>query len=198
MHLPHGYRHGVSGYYWLSGSEFCLCKPRHVAIFVDRAGKSWMNFPAAAMAEAKRRGFDMIKKKIINPQRVRCINGGFSFIPHRFVTGGFLAALQQKQLLLYLFLVAVCDRHGLSFYRYDSICSLLQMTLEQYIAARDALIEKDLIAFDGTLFQVLDLPVTPSKPPTLKALGNCQRKKAPIGIDRMQSIKDILKGIGHD
>ena len=140
----------------------------------------------------------MIKKKIINPQRVRRIDGGFSFIPHRFVTGGFLAALQQKQLLLYLFLVAVCDRHGLSFYRYDSICSLLQMTVEQYIAARDALIEKELIAFDGTLFQVLDLPATPSKPPTLKPLGSCQRKKAPLGIDQMQSIKDILKGIGHD
>jgi hypothetical protein len=70
--------------------------------------------------------------------------------------------------------------------------------VEQYIAARDALIEKDLIAFDGTLFQVLDLPPTPHKPPTLKALGNRQRQKAPIGTDQMQSIKDILKGIGHD
>src|SRR5210317_1744952 len=198
MQLPHGYWHGVWDYYWLLGSEFYLCKPRHVVIFVDRADKSWMNFPAAAMAEATRQGFDMIKKKIINPQRVRYINGGFSFIPHRFVTGGFLAALQQKQLLLYLFLVAVCDRHGLSFYRYDSICSLLQMTLEQYIAARDALIEKDLIAFDGTLFQVLDLPATPSKPPTLKPPRNGRREKAPIGIDQIQSIKDILKGIGHD
>ena len=157
-----------------------------------------MNFPAEAMAEAKRQGFDMIKKKIINPQRVRCINGGFSFIPHRFVTGGFLAALQQKQLLLYLFLVAVCDRHGLSFYRYDSICSLLQMTVEQYIAARDALIEKDLIAFDGTLFQVLDLPATPPKPSSLQPLENGRRQKTPNGIDQMQSIKDILKGIGHD
>jgi hypothetical protein len=140
----------------------------------------------------------MIQKEILAPNRIRRIQGGFSFIPHRFVTGGFLAALQQKELLLYLFLVAVCDRNGLSFYSYDSICSLLQMTVEQYIAARDALIEKDLIAFDGTLFQVLDLPETHSKTPTLKPLRNCQRKKAPIGIDQMQSIKDILKGIGHD
>ena len=100
----------------------------------------------------------MITKKVLVADRIRRIEGGFSFIPHRFVTGGFLAALQQKELLLYLFLVAVCDRHGLSFYRYDSICSLLQITVEQYIAARDALIEKDLIAFDGTLFQVLSLP----------------------------------------
>jgi hypothetical protein len=198
MQLPHGYRHGVWDYYWLSGSEFCRCKQLYVVIFVVVAGKSWMNFPVEAMVKAKRQGFGMIKKKIINPQRVRRIDGGFSFIPHRFVTGGFLAALQQKQLLLYLFLVAVCDRHGLSFYRYDSICSLLQMTVEQYIAARDALIEKDLIAFDDTLFQVLDLPATLSKPPALKPLRNCQREKAPIGIDQMQSIKDILKGIGHD
>jgi len=100
----------------------------------------------------------MIKKKVLNPKRVRQINGGFSFIPHRFVLDGFLAALGQKELLLYLFLVLVSDRNGLSFYSYDSICSLLQITVEQYITARDGLIEKDLIAFDGTLFQVLSLP----------------------------------------
>jgi len=35
---------------------------------------------------------------------------------------------------------------------------LLQFTVDEYIEARNALIKKDLIAFDGTLFQVLDLP----------------------------------------
>ena len=100
----------------------------------------------------------MIKKKILNPVRIRQINGGFSFIPHRFITDGFLASLDQKELLLYLFLILVSDRFGLSFYSYDSICSLLQMRIDQYIKARDSLIEKDLIAFNGTLFQVLSLP----------------------------------------
>ncbi len=100
----------------------------------------------------------MIKKKILNPVRVRQINGGFSFIPHRFITDGFLASLDQKELLLYLFFILVSDRFGLSFYSYDSICSLLQMRIDQYIKARDSLIEKDLIAFNGTLFQVLSLP----------------------------------------
>ena len=33
-------------------------------------------------------------------------------------------------------------------------------TLDQYISARNGLIEKDLIAFDGTVFQVLELPAT--------------------------------------
>jgi hypothetical protein len=103
----------------------------------------------------------MVKKKILNPDRIRRITAGFSFIPHRFVGDGFLSSLHQKELLLYLFLVIVSDRHGLSFYSYDAICSLLQLELDQYIAARDALIDKNLIAFDGTLFQVLELPVKP-------------------------------------
>ena len=103
----------------------------------------------------------MAKKKILNPNRLRRIDGGFSYIPHRFLTDGFLASLNQKELLLYLFLILVSDRHGLSFYSYDSICSLLQITDDQYIDARNALIKNDLIAFDGTLFQVLDLPSQP-------------------------------------
>ena len=104
----------------------------------------------------------MIKKHILNDQRVRCIDGGFSFIPHRFLTDGFLSALAPNQLLLYFFLVLAGDRYGLSFYSYDSICSLLQMTVDQYLQARRGLIEKDLIDFDGTIFQVLDLPLVPN------------------------------------
>ena len=100
----------------------------------------------------------MIKKHILNAQRIRRIDGGFSFIPHRFLTDGFLSALDPHQLLLYFFLVLAGDRNGLSFYSYDSICSLLQMSMDQYLQARDALIEKDLIDFDGSIFQVLDLP----------------------------------------
>lgn len=103
----------------------------------------------------------MIKKKILNPSRLRRIDAGFSFIPHRFLTDGFLASLTQKEILLYLFLVLVSDRHGLSFYGYDAICSLLQLTLDDYIEARGGLIEKDLIACDGTIFQVLELPQRP-------------------------------------
>ena len=100
----------------------------------------------------------MIKKKTLVPNRVRRIEGGFSFVPHRFVTDGFLTVLGQKEILLYLFLIIVSDRNGLSFYSYDAICTLLQITVDDYIEARDALIKRDLIAFDGTLFQVLHLP----------------------------------------
>ena len=103
----------------------------------------------------------MIKKKVLNPNRIRRIENGFSFIPHRFLTDGFLAALDQQEILVYFFLVLASDRNGLSFYSYDAICSLLGLSVDEYIEARDGLMEKDLIAFDGTIFQVLGLPEQP-------------------------------------
>jgi len=115
----------------------------------------------------------MIKKKILNDKRIRGINGGFSFIPHRFLTDGFFTALDQHQLLLYFFLVLASDRYGLSYYAYDSICTTLRLSLEQYIDARNSLIKKDLIAFDGTLFQVLQLPSKPPAPMIPKAGAAC-------------------------
>jgi len=135
----------------------------------------------------------MIKKKIINPQRVRRIDGGFSFIPHRFLTQGFLASLGQKELLIYLFLILAADRYGLSFYSYDRICSLLQLSTEQYIIARDGLIKKDLIAFDGTLFQVLELPQKPL-PQSVVWRRSKNDNPAPIA----QLIQQSLKGICHE
>lgn len=118
----------------------------------------------------------MIKKRILVPSRIRRIEGGFSFIPHRFFTDGFLAVLNQKEILLYLFLIIVSDRNGLSFYSYDAICTLLQFTVDEYIEARNALIKKDLIAFDGTLFQVLGLPGKPLQEKETKLCTPSQRR----------------------
>ncbi len=142
----------------------------------------------------------MIRKRILNPHRVRRINGGFSFIPHRFFTDGFLASLSQKELLLCLFLILVSDRYGLSYYAYDSICSLLQFTLDQYIEARNGLMDKDLIAFDGTVFQVLDLPAKPkmgsAKVSTSKHAIDSDQEEDPAVI--AQIIRQSLRGIEHD
>ena len=105
----------------------------------------------------------MIPKKILNPDRIRHIEGGFSYIPHRFLTDGFLDVLEQQELMLYVFLVLAADRNGLSYYSEKRICLLLHLTAEQYIAARAGLIKKDLIAFDGRIFQVLSLPSGPKQ-----------------------------------
>jgi hypothetical protein len=103
----------------------------------------------------------MIIKKVLSPDRLRKISGSFAFIEHRFLQAGFWNTLSHHELLLYLLLVMVADRNGLSYYSYDKLCSLLKVSVDDYILARDALIRKDLIAFDGHLFQVLSLPQKP-------------------------------------
>jgi hypothetical protein len=103
----------------------------------------------------------VIIKKVLYPDRLRKISGSFAFIEHRFLRDGFWDTLSQHELLLYLLLIVVADRNGLSYYSYDRLCTLLKISVDDYILARDALIEKDLIAFDGSLFQVLSLPPKP-------------------------------------
>lgn len=98
----------------------------------------------------------------IVPERIRNIGGrSFAFIPHCFLRDGFVASLDHHELLLYFFLVLASDRHGISFYHYDRICSLLVLNIDDYLRARDGLIRQDLIAFDGTRFQLLSLPEKP-------------------------------------
>jgi len=135
----------------------------------------------------------MIIKKVLVADRIRRIDGGFSFIPHRFLTDGFLKALSQQELLLYIFLVMAADRYGLSFYSYDRICSFLRMTLEQYTVARDGLIEKDLIAFDGTLYQVLSLPASPAQSSMNTSGGQLTGCQTPAAIGPI--IAQLFKGI---
>ena len=109
----------------------------------------------------------VVRRHPIRPDRVRRIGpDGFACVPNRFLRDGFFAALRPAERELYFLLVLAGDRHGVSFYHYDSLCSLLQMELETYLQARNALIERDLIAFDGTRFQVLSLPEPPATPPT--------------------------------
>lgn len=101
---------------------------------------------------------DALRAPIVQ-DRVRSIAGqGFSFIPHRFLRDGFLSWLERDELALYLFLVLAGNRKGVSFYGYDAICSILHLTLDDFIDARQSLIQKDLIAFDGNRYQVLSLP----------------------------------------
>lgn len=107
----------------------------------------------------------MVSKTPIDPQRVRHITGSFSWIDHRLLHDGFLASMTSDEMLLYFFLVLVGDRHGLSFYSYDKICSLLQLEVERLLVARDRLAAKALIAFADGRYQVLQLPERPKPSP---------------------------------
>lgn len=103
----------------------------------------------------------MANRKPLVCNRIRKIDGSFAWIGHRFLRSGFFTSLTPNELLLYFFLVLVADRQGLSYYHYDKICSLLCLSVDDYIVVRNQLIDKDLIAFDGTFFQVLSLPRMP-------------------------------------
>jgi len=99
----------------------------------------------------------MFEKSVIVPERRRQFAPPFAWVDRRFHFDGFLERSSQKENLLYFFLVLAADRDGLSFYSYDRICQLLRLTVDDYIEARDGLIGKKLIAFDGRQFQVLTL-----------------------------------------
>lgn len=136
----------------------------------------------------------MIEKTPLCPQRVRKITGSFAFIEHRFLRDGFLQSLTHHELVLYLFLVLVADRSGLSYYSYDKVCTLLRFSLDEYLVARDALIKKDLIAFDGHLFQVLSLPQHCALPPPKPIrTGEEFEEKDPATIRQL-----IIDSLGED
>jgi hypothetical protein len=117
----------------------------------------------------------MPKPHIPQPQDVRRITGSFAWIDHRLLRNGHLQAMTHQEIALYLFLVLVADRHGVSFYRKEKICELVALDFEQFEVARDRLISQDLIAFEpysaftpNGYYQVLavnetSLPVRPAE-----------------------------------
>ena len=113
----------------------------------------------------------------IMPQRLRRIDGSFAFLPHRFLRDGFFHSLTSGELRLYLLLVLVADRDGISFYSHQRLCSELSITPESYHTARDGLLSKDLIATAGSRVQVLSLPALPVTPQA-PALDRAQHASA--------------------
>src|SRR6476660_9340955 len=95
---------------------------------------------------------------ILVPQRLRRPPAtGWSWVDRRFVREH-AARLSRDAVLLYFFLAAVADKHGLSFYGDGTLAALLRMPLPALIEARDELLAGDLIAHEARFIQVLSLP----------------------------------------
>jgi hypothetical protein len=128
-------------------------------------------------------------KKLLRPNRVRKIESSFSWIDHRFVTGGFLHDLPMIEILLYFFLVAVSDRDGLSFYYDDRMASLLKIDLPALGKARESLIRRSLIAYESPLYQVLSLP---PKPIPLPSKEEREREEQDLARHHFKKIREML------
>ena len=132
----------------------------------------------------------MTVKRLLFPDRVRKIEGSFSWLDHRFVTGGFLRDLSTLEILLYLFLVAVSDRNGLSFYHDDRIATLLKIDLPALGQAKEGLIRCSLIAYDSPLYQVLSLP---PKPIPLASKEERERQEQDVARHHFKKIREVLQ-----
>jgi hypothetical protein len=100
----------------------------------------------------------MIEKRVLVPDRVRRPpREGFSWVDRRFLHD-YAARLSGEAVFLYLFLAAVSDQHGLSFYRDSTIAGRLRMGEPEVIQAREELVTYDLVAYQPPLTQVLSLP----------------------------------------
>jgi hypothetical protein len=127
----------------------------------------------------------MINKHLLRPQRLRHIPASFSWVDHRLVRHDYLARADHTAWALYLFLVTVADAQGLSYYSDRAIGQHLKMDSMALSAARQQLVQVDLIAYQKPLYQVLALPEDP------KAPGASTRP----GTGQAHSVAEVLRRV---
>jgi hypothetical protein len=93
----------------------------------------------------------------LDPMRVRRPSRGFGWIDHRVLSGGHLSRLDCTQIATYCTLCLVADRHGISFYRPESLAKILKRPRDAVAAALDVLAAAGLIAHEGRYVQVRDV-----------------------------------------
>jgi hypothetical protein len=97
-------------------------------------------------------------KQLLRPERLRQVPEQFSWVDQALVQRHFIDRCEARSAALYLFLITVSDAHGLSYYGTATLARRLHLSDEQFAAARQQLIELDLLAYQAPLYQVLALP----------------------------------------
>jgi hypothetical protein len=103
-------------------------------------------------------------KQLLRPERLRQVPEQFSWVDQALVRQHFIDRCEARSAALYLFLVTVSDAQGLSYYGAPTLARRLRLSDEQFAAARQQLIDLDLIAYCSPLYQVLALPGTVAVP----------------------------------
>jgi len=144
------------------------------------------------------------------PDRRRSIRGSFSWIDHRFLREGFDEGLTRLEKLLYFVLVAVANHDGVSFYSDARLAELLDIRFPHELGgARKELVARDLIAYEGGIYQVLDLPAdSPRKrrdtsPPQPEPADSSSSSRPRVrkavlreGISDLESVKQLRERWG--
>ena len=94
----------------------------------------------------------------------------FSWIDQALVQRHLIDRCQARAAALYLFLVTEADARGLSYYGGATLAQRLHLGSGELGAARQQLIDLDLIAYRAPLYQVLALPGTTVAPPATAAV----------------------------
>ena len=100
------------------------------------------------------------------PQRLRQVPEQFSWIDQALVQRHLIDRCDARAASLYLFLVTVADAQGLSYYGSASLMQRLHLSTEQLGAARQQLIDLELLAYQAPLYQVLAIAGTTAAPRT--------------------------------
>jgi hypothetical protein len=103
-------------------------------------------------------------KQLLRPERLRQVPEQFSWVDQALVQQHFIDRCEARSAALYLFLITVSDAQGLSYYGASTLARRLRLSDEQFTAARQQLIELDLIAYRSPLYQVLALPGSVAAP----------------------------------
>jgi hypothetical protein len=98
-----------------------------------------------------------MKKRALNPERLRKIPPQFSWIDHRLVQENYFVRCDHSAWALYLFLASVADAEGLSYYSDASLTRRLNLEALALSASRRQLVQAGLIAYEKPFYQVLSL-----------------------------------------
>ena len=118
-----------------------------------------------------------MKKRVLNPERLRKVPPQFSWIDHRLVRDNYFVRCDHPAWTLYLFPSSVADAQGLSYYSDASLMRRLKMDPLVLSLSRQQLLQAGLIAYEKPLYQVLDLePVATAPRSGQLSVGDILRK----------------------
>jgi hypothetical protein len=136
-------------------------------------------------------------KRLLRPQRLRQVPEQFSWIDQALVQRHLIDHLDARAAALYLFLVTVADAQGLSYYGSASLMQRLHLSTEQLGAARQQLIDLDLVAFEAPLYQVLAIAGTAAAPRTASTSPTPATASAALDTGGPVSLAHLLGQLEH-